>query len=248
MELHLGRTEILAQVRSLLGMQQATSLAGQVDDQHLAAVKAAALKVMQDCRWVTAQRHVSVETGIEADTLNYPQDVGAGAILGIAVYESDRYYPLESRIIPAQADTDVEQAIGQPTYAKVLGRPRYYEQRDQIKLWPTTDKSYHLRIEILLRGDLPTNNSVSIVDGQLIIYKAVEMISLIGGELDMAKYYGAQYVDRLTTLRGWQSADTRFAMDSEADMGEDEFFNQDLIPRWDRGIALPGSNIGPTTV
>lgn len=246
MELHLSRSEIMAQVRSLLGMQESTSLSGQVDHQHLASVKAAALTVMQDCRWVNAQRHVSVDTGIEAHTLNYPEDVGPGAILGMAVYADSRYYPLESRIIPAQADTDVEEAVGQPTYAKVLGRPRYYEQRDQIKLWPTTDKSYPLRIEILLRGDLPTENSTSIVDGQLIIYKAVEMISVIRGETELAQYYGLQYSTRLTTLRGWQSADTRFAMDSEADMGEDEFFNQDLIPRWDRSIQLNGSNSGPS--
>lgn len=240
MELHLSRNEIMAQVRSLLGLQTATSLAGQVDHQHLAAIKAAALKVMQDCRWVSAQRHVSVESGIEAHTLNYPQDVGPGAILGMAVYADSRYYPMESRIIPAQADTDVEENIGQPTYAKVLGRPRYYECRDQIKIWPPTDKSYHLRMEILLRCDLPDATSTSIVDGQLIIYKAVEAISIISGEMELAQYYGIQYNERLAALRGWQSAGTRFAMDSEADQGEDEFFNQDLIPRWDRGLTVPG--------
>lgn len=240
MELYLSRTEILAQVRSLLGMQQSSSLAGQVEHQHLATVRAAAIAVQQDCRWVNTIRHVSIETGIEAHTFNYPEDVGPGAILGMAVYQSSRYYPMESRIIPAQADTDVEETIGQPTYAKVLGRPRYYECRNQIHMWPPTDISYHVRMEIMLRGDLPNENSVSIVDGQLIIYKAVEMLSVIGVEVELAQYYGKMYSDRMFALRGWQSAGTRFAMDSEADQGEDEFFNQDLIPRWDRGLTVPG--------
>lgn len=239
MEIYLTRDEIMRQVRALLGFQTSNSLAGQVDPQHLVSVQAAALKVQQDCRWVNIQRHVSVELGVQEHTINYPSNVGPGGILGMAVYKDDRYYPMESRIIPAQADTDVEEGIGGETYAAVCGRPRYYECRNQIHLWPPTDQAYHLRVEVLLRADLPDPSSTSVTDGQLIVYKAAEMISIQHGDKEQAAYYKGLYDDRFTTLRGWQSAGTRFPLQSEADLAEDEFFNQDLIPNWNRGVTAP---------
>jgi hypothetical protein len=242
MELYLTREEILRQVRAMLGMQTTASLAGQVDTQHVLVVQAAALKVQQDCRWVNLQRHVDVELGIEEHTINYPSNVGPGGVLEMAVYSDDRYYPLESRIIPPQADTDVEEGIGGETYDRVLGRPKFYECRNQIHLWPPTDKAYHLRVNVLLRADLPTNASMSVVDAQLIIYKAAEMMSVQHGDKEQAAYYATLYQDRMMALRAWQSAGTRFAMNSEADLAEDEFFNQDLIPNWNRGVtSTPGA-------
>lgn len=239
MEMYLTRDEIVRQVRALLGFQTSNSLAAQVDPQHTVSVQAAALKTLTDCRWVSTQRHVTVELGVQEHTINYPTGTGVGGILGMAVYKDDRYYPLESRIIPAQADTDVEEAIGGETYKAVCGRPRYYECRELIKLWPPTDQAYHLRVEIQLRGDLPDGSTMSIVDGMLIVYKAAEMISIQHGDKEQAAYYKGLYDDRLSMLRGWQSAGTRFPMQSEADLAEDEFFNQDLIPNWNRGVTSP---------
>lgn len=245
MEIYLSRTEILRQVRAMLGMQT-TGLASQTNEQHIVGVQAAALKVHQDCRWVNLQRHVNVELGIQEHTINYPSNVGPGGILGMAVYSppasgttdsTGRYYPLEARIIPCQADTDVEEVLGGEVYQAVCGRPKFYECRNQIELWPPTDQAYHLRVEILLRTDLPTDASVSVVDAQLIIYKAAEMISVQHGDKEQAAYYQGLYIDRMTMLRGWQSMGTRFAMNSEADLAEDEFFNQDLIPNWNRGTT-----------
>jgi hypothetical protein len=226
----------------MLGMQTDCGLASQVEEQHVAAINAAALKTQQDCRWVNAQGRVTIDLQDEQNTINYPENAGPGSIQAMAIFESDRYYPVEPRIIPVHADQDQQQIAGGDTFAAVQGRPRYFEQRQQIILWPYTDKPYKLRIDYNRPVTMPTPNSVSIVDGQLIIYAAASMISAQMADVDQSRYYIGLYTDRRNALMAWQSEGTNFAMSSEADLAEDEFFNQDLIPRWDRRPTIaPGA-------
>ncbi len=232
-------------MRAHLGMQTNEDLASQVGEQHIASVNAAALKVQQECGWVNALRRTTITIEAEQDTINYPADSRPGSIRGMAVYEDGQYYPMPSRIIPAQADTDQQLAEGQPKLKGYCSRPRYYQQRDQIHVWPRSDKQYPIRIEYLARVDLPDEETVSIVDAQLIIYAAASMIATQMADKDQAAYFAGLYQDRMQSLRGWQSAGTEFAMDTEADMAEGEFSLDNQFPRWDRSATPPGSNTGP---
>lgn len=242
MELHLSRDEILRQVRAMLGIQTDNSLSSQVAEQHVVAVNAAATKAAQECRWVNAQGRVTVDLGIQQDTLDYPEGQGPGTVQAVAVYENNRYYPVDPRIIPIHADQDQQQAAGDGEFQSVQGRPRYYEQRGQIKLWPFSDKAYKVRIDYLRPIQMNSGSSVSIIDAQLIIYGAASMLAKIMADSEMATYYADLYTDRMHALMAWQSQGSTFALQSEADLGEDEFLNSDLVPVWDRRPTIsPGA-------
>ena len=201
-------------------------------------INSAALKVQQECGWVNSLARVTVEIQSEQTTLNYPDDCRPGAIRAVAAFDGYRYYMLEARIIPINADTDQQVIAGQPELKSVCGRPKFYQQRNQLELFPRTDKAYPIRIEYQRRIDMPTDDSVSIVDGQLIIYASAAMLSAQMGDPKQADHYGALYQDRMQALRGWQSTGNRFAMDTAADFGEEEFFRDDLLPNWNRGPTL----------
>lgn len=246
MEVHFSRDEILRQVRANLGIQTSSELGSQVAEQHIVAINQAALKVQQECGWVNTQGRVTVNLQAEQDTLNYPEACGPGSVRAMAVYdvESERSWPLDPRIIPVHADQTEQQAAGGELFKSVQGRPRYYEQRDQIKLWPYSDKPYRVRIDYLRPVQMPDPNSVSILDAALIVYMATSMIATQMDDPRMAAYYVGIYADRRNALMAWQSQGTSFSMSTEADLGEDEF---DVLqmPHWDRRPTMPGYNSGP---
>jgi len=239
MELYLPRREIVRQMRAHLGLATDAQLAAAVQAQHLAAVSAAALRVQGECSWSNLVARVTVTLGAEQNVLNYPSDSRPGSIRGIAVYASDRYYALEPRVLPVQTDTDQEVIVGQPTLARVLGRPNFYQQRDQIYLYPRSDQAYPVRIEYTKRVEMDTDDEVSIIDAQLIIFAAAVTVAATMGDEVQAKYFSGLYDERMRMLRGWQQAGTRFAMDSEADFAEEEFIRDELLPNWSRGPTLP---------
>lgn len=247
MEIHIPRDEILRQTRANLGIQTTSELGDQVAEQHVVAINQAALKVQQECGWVNAQGRITVDLQAEQDTLDYPENSGPGSVRAMSVYDpaSERAWPLDPRIIPVQADMDQQQLAGGALFKSVQGRPRYYEQRNQIKLWPYSDKPYKIRIDYVRPVTMPTPNSVSIVDGMLIIYMATSMIATQMNDPRMAAYYYGLYTDRKNALMAWQAQGTTFAMSTEADLGEDEAFDSSLMPRWDRGLTPTGSNNGP---
>jgi hypothetical protein len=248
-ELHLPRSEILRQVRASLGIQTDASLGSQSAERHIVAVNQAALKVQQECAWVNAQARTTVDLEAEQDTLNYPEGTGPGSVRAMSVYDADaeKSFLLDPRIIPVQADKDQQQAAGGDLFKSVQGRPRYYEQRDQIKLWPWSDKPYKVRIDYLRAVTMPTEGSISIVDAMLIIYAAASMLATQRGDDRMAAYYGGLYTDRKNALMAWQSQGTDFSMSTEADLGEDEMFDSTLIPQWDRRPTINGYNSGSLT-
>jgi hypothetical protein len=242
LEFHLPRQEILRQVRAMLGLQTDSGLASQVEEQHVVAVNSAAIKAQQECAWVNAQGRITVDLEDEQDTLDYPENAGPGSVRAMAVYENERYYPLQPRIIPVHADQDQQQAEGGTVFQSVQSRPRYYEQRSQIKLWPYSDKPYKIRIDYLRPVTMPHPNSVSIIDAQLIIFGAASMLAAQMGDSEQSGYYAGLYGDRKNALMAWQSQGTSFAMSTEADMAEEEQFDPDLMPRWDRRPTItPGT-------
>lgn len=238
MELKLSRSEILRQVRGMLGIQTDNTLATQVQEQHIIVVQASAIKAAQECAWVNSQARVTVDLGAEQDTLNYPESGAPGSVRAMSVYDADRYFHLDPRIIPISADQDQEKLAGGATFQGVQGRPRYFEQRAQLKLWPYSDKAYKVRIDYVRQMNLPSNESVSIIDAQLIIYGAASMLSRQMSDTDSAVYYAGLYNDRKMALAGWQSQGTTFAMSSEADLGEDDTPGIDPAPSWDRTPAV----------
>lgn len=238
MQLSLPRDEIMRQVRAFLGIQTDSGLASQIDEQHVVAINAAALKVQQDCRWVSAQGRVTITLQSEQTILDYPENAGPGSIQAMAVYEDDLYYPLLPGIIPVHADQDQQQLAGGGTFAAVQDRPRYFEQRSQIHLWPNSDKTYPVRIDYNRPVVMATGKTISIVDGMLIIYAAASMISTQLGDPAQAAYYVGLYSDRRNSLMAWQSQGTTFSMNTEADMGEDEISSEINVPRWDRRLTI----------
>lgn len=236
MEVHMPRSEIVRQVHAYLGEQTSFALGAQVSEQTLAAIQGATLKVLQDCRWVNPLTQVTVDLGAEQNVLDYPEACGPGSVTSLAVYDSDRYYSMEKRIIPIWASQDQEQIAGGDTFESVKDRPRYWQELNQIKLWPYSDKAYKVRIEYMRPSGLPLDSSVSITDGQLIIFFAASTLATQRENYDQAKYLLSLYADRLMALRAWQSAGTRFAMDPNADLGEDEW-DYCEIPRWFNGIT-----------
>lgn len=235
METHLPRSEIVRLVRAILGIQTSSALAAMVEEQHVAAVQAAALKVSQDCRWVNAQRRVTVSIGIAQYLVNYPQDCGPGSVLGVAVYDTDRYIPLAQAIIPISLDVDQAVIAGGATLEAILDRPRAFQQLEQITLWPPARQAYPLRIEYMHPMGLPLATSISVVDAQLIQFWAASMISAQMGDTERQRYYATLYADRFGSLRAWQAAGTAFALDSEADLAEDEIpLTSGDWPNWDR--------------
>lgn len=239
MQVALPRSEIVRLVHAHLGEQTSFALGSQTSEQTLAAVGAAALKALQDCRWVTTLNQVTVDLGAEQNVLNYPAGVNAGSVSGLAVYDTDAqvYYPMEKRVIPVWASQDQQQIAGGDTFESVKARPRYWQELTQIKLWPYSDKAYKIRVEYMANASLPLDSSMSLTDGQLIVYMAASMLATQRENFDMAKYMAGMYMDRLMGLRAWQSAGNRFALDPNADLGEDEVNLFDNAPHWYRGLS-----------
>lgn len=234
METYAPRIEIERQMRAHLGAATNGILASQVAEQHTVFVRSAAKKVAQDCRWVNTIREETVTLQAEENLINYPGSCRPGSILEIAVFDSlqDRYFQLEQRVIRAVMAQDQQQSVGGDTFKEVQGRPELFEQRNQILLWPYSDKEYPLRIKYQYPIDLPTQDSISIVDAELIVLWATALAHDVLGDDRLSNNYRGMYSDRLALLRGWQSAGTNVAISTEADMGEDEVVRIDR-PRWD---------------
>ena len=235
----MPRSEVVRLVHAHLGEQTSFALGSQTSEQTLAAVQSSTFKVMQDCAWVTTLTQVTVDLGAEQNVLNYPAGVNAGSVTGLAVYDTDaqRYYAMEKRIIPVWASQDQAQIAGGEQFDSVQGTPRFWQELTQIKLWPYSDKAYKVRIEYRANATLPLDSSVSLTDGPLLVYMAASMVATQRENFDMAKYMVSLYQDRLMALRAWQSSGNRFALDSQADLGEDEVNLYDNVPRWDRSLA-----------
>lgn len=238
METLLPRSEIVRLVRSLLGIQTTSGLAAQTQEQHITAVQMAAEDVAKDCRWVNAQRRVTVTVGAEQTVLNYPAGATPGSIINLAVYADQRYYALVPQVIPISVDTDQEAIAGGAVLAAVLGRPQVYEQREQINLWPRTDKAYPVRIEYMQAMNLPLESSISVVDAMLIVYAAASLISKQMENDSGAVYYDSRYQDRLGDLRAWQNSTGDVVMSTDADLSEGEG-PLEHRPNWNTAATPP---------
>lgn len=247
MQINLPRSEIARLVHAFLGEQTNFSLGSQTSEQVLAAIQGASYKVLQDCRWVNPLVQITTTIGIAQTVMNYPAGVNAGSITGMAVWGDYndtfddgnlRYYAMEKRIIPVAASQDIQQAVGGAPFESIQGRPLYWQELNQIKIWPYTNRQYKVRIEYIQNALLPDDSTMSITDGQLIVYMAASMVATQRENPDQARYMLSLYADRMMALRAWQSAGNRFALDPEADLGEDEFNLDRNVPNWYRGVTI----------
>ena len=208
-------------------------IAAQIGDQHLAFVQNAAREVAQECRWVTLRGEVTIDIGQEQEFTDYPENAGPGSVEAMAVWDdkAQDYFPIYPKIFPVHASLDQLAVLGNGAFLKGQGRPQYFEQLKQIRTWPATDQPYKLRVRYQRPVEMPTDESMSLVDAMAIIYKACALALLIP-DPNAAGGFETKAMKRIKAMRGWHQGNVDIQLNQSADMGEDETLNIDR-PRWD---------------
>jgi hypothetical protein len=243
MDQFLPRSEIVRQVRAILGMATSDVIATQVGEQHVLFVQMAAEEVATECKWITTRGEVTLDLQEEQQLLDYPENGGPGCVEAMGVWDegSNTYYPIHATVIPVTGSLDQLEAAGEPTFQIAQGRPSRFEQGLQIRLWPASDKPYKIRVRYRRPANLPTPASMSIVDGLAIVYRAAAMAMDLEDPL-MAKKLEARAAMRIAKLRGFHQGNLDIQLNPDADMGEDEHLTVER-PRWDtRPTIRPGMN------
>lgn len=243
MDVFLPRSEIVRLVRSLLGMATSDVIATQVGEQHVAFVQLAAEAVALECRWITTRGEVTLDLEERQQLLNYPENGGPGCVESMGVWDegSQTYYPIHAKVIPVTGSLDQLEAAGGDDFAIALGRPQWHEQGLQIRLWPASDKPYKIRVRYRRPVNLPTADSVSIVDAQAIVYWAAAMALDLEDPQAATKMH-KRAEDRIKKLRGFHQGNLDVQLNPDADMAEDEHLTVER-PRWDtRPTIRPGMN------
>lgn len=208
MQILLTQTEIMSQMRALMGQQLTEAVSGISTNQNRAFIAASYLKALADSTWVSTEGRVTVDLGNEQYQIAYPTNAGVGSIVELALCESadGQYREMESRLLPAHVDFDVIESLGGDEFAAILGEPLYWQQRgDFIYLWPPNDDTARkVRIRFNKVRRFQTDGESSLCDGQLILYWAVAMSYGAAGDLQQQAFYQGLYQDRLGILRAWQ--------------------------------------------
>lgn len=232
MDLFLPRSEILRQLRSILGVASSDVIASHVGDQHVTFVQNAAREVALACKWINLRGEVTVDVQEEQQLVDYPESAGPGSCLGLAVWDNGEYYPLREKSIPVAASADQLEAAGEPTFSEILQRPTHFEQGLQVRLWPPTDKPYKLRFRYQRPVEMPTEESLSLVDAQAIILRAAGMAFEVMGDYQLADRNTKRSNDRIAKLRAFHQGNQDLQLNRDADMAEDEHLVVER-PRWD---------------
>jgi len=244
MDVFLPRSEIIRQVRTILGMATSDVIASQVGEQHITFVQLAAEAVALECRWITTRGEVTLDLEEEQQLLNYPEDGGPGCVETMGVWDegSQTYYPIHAVVIPVTASLDQLEAQGEPAFKTAQGRPAAFEQGLQIRLWPASDKPYKIRVRYRRPANLPTAGSMSVVDAHAIIYRAAAMCLDLEDPQAAAKME-KRAEDRIRKLRGFHQGNLDIQLNTDADLGEGEHLTAER-PRWDtRPTIRPGMNV-----
>jgi hypothetical protein len=246
-ELYLSRTEIRRQVAAFLGETTSTAQASQVQNQRNAIIDSAAIQAHADCRWVTAQRRVTVALGIQQNVLNYPTQCGAGGVLALALYDpaalagsaNAGYVKLEKRQAPVEASQDQQQITGGDTFQAVCGPPEYWwEEAGQINLWPYSDQAYSVRMLYVAQSTFANDAAVSIVDGMMIIYWTLWLVCTSRGDKPMADTYMQMYRKRNTDLRSWQATGQVIEISTDGSFDDNEEAWYTGMPRWSQAPTV----------
>jgi hypothetical protein len=211
MEILLSGTEILAQMRSLMGQQTSEAVSGISTNQYKAFRQAATLKLFADSKWLASEVRTTVDVGTGQYQIAYPTNMACGSIRELAICDPDDgaggvYSPLELRDLPAALDFDQIEALGGDAFEAIQGTPAFAQQRtDYIYLYPPNDDTPRkLRIRGNVRLTWTNESDLSVCDAQAIIYWAVSMAYGASGDPGQQAYYQGLYADRVSQLRGHQ--------------------------------------------
>ncbi len=238
MEVRLALKEIRRLLRSSIGQAEAEAISGNNTKQLNALIDIAALEMHNDGPWPVAEVRTTIDLGQEQYKFAYPVDCDLGSIRELSICLADsgvsHYTPLEQRPLPSYLDTDQQEAVGGALYDGVQGEPRYWNQRGGfIFVFPVNDShARKVRMAYQPRKTFANDDAISIVDGQCILYKALELYyGSIEDEYN-SKRWEAKYTKRCATLRGFQNSGKALALDTSASFSD--FGDPSRpVPNWD---------------
>lgn len=242
--MYLTGTEIIAQMRALMGMQTTEGVSGINSIQFRAFRDAAALKVFGDSTWLSSEVRTTVDVGDSQHLIPFPTNMAVGSVRELAICDpadghGGRYLPIGMRNLPAWLDFDQIEAAGGDAFDAMKGTPAWAQQRaDGIHLYPPNDATPRkLRIRGNIRKTFTTEGQTSTCDGQAIIYWALAMAY---GDHDPAQraFYQNLYADRIGTLRGNQCSGEVVTFRSDAPT-LDGYSILRPIPNWDTSPYIP---------
>lgn len=245
MEMYLTGTEIISQVRALMGQQQAEGVSGSSSNQYKAFRDAATLKVFTDSTWLASEVRVTVDVGAEQYKIAYPTNMAVGSIRELAICDpadgyGGRYVPIDMRQLPAWLDFDQIEALGGAEFDAIQGTPTFGMQRaDFIYLYPPNDNTARkLRIRGNIRKKWTAEGDTSTCDGQAIIYWTVAMAYGASGDAQQQAFYQGLYQDRIGQLRANQCTGEVVTFRGDAPT-LDGLGILRPIPNWDTAQYIP---------
>lgn len=246
MEIYLTGTEILSQMRALMGQQQAEAVSGSTFNQYKAFRDAATLKVFADSTWLASEERVTVDVGDSQYKIAYPSNMAPGSIRELAICDpadgtGGTYRPIEMRALPAWLDFDqIEASLNPDDFDNIQGTPLYAQSRKGfIYLYPPNDTTPRkLRIRGNIRKTWTNETDTSTCDGQAIIYWGVAMAYGASGDTGQQTFYQSLYQDRISALRANQCSGELVTLRSDSPNWD----GCDIlrpIPNWDTSPYVP---------
>lgn len=245
MEMYLTGTEILSQMRAMMGQQQSEGVSGISSNQHKAFRDRAHMKALADSTWLSSEVRVTVNVGAEQYKVAYPTDMAVGSVRELAICDpldgsGGIYSPISMRDLPAWIDFDQIEALGGKEFDAIQGTPSYGQQRrDFIYLYPPNDSTPRkLRVRGNVRKTFATEGQTSTCDGELVIYWAVALAYGAAGDQGQQAFYQQLYQDRVGSLRAAQCTGevVTFRPDAPTLDGLSIFRP---VPNWDTSPYVP---------
>ncbi|MFW6340819.1 MAG: hypothetical protein ACOC0Q_08125 [Wenzhouxiangella sp.] len=199
----MSRKEIRRRVYARMGYMTSEHQAQQTLDQVNEFINAGALKVYGRCPWVRTLRETRLPPpdglGIDQRFLTYPANTGPGNIQAIAVWDAEAlcYRPLRRGRITIAMDDEPLVDEGEPASEPGRDRPRVYELKDQIEVWPRPDTEYEVKIDHTVHPQFVDDLDVSIVDAEAIILYVIADLYEQQGDDVLARSYRSNDDPRL---------------------------------------------------
>ena len=188
MEIRVSRQEMRRRLFARMGTSTDGLVLAESEDQANELLRAAALHIESMYEWPVARTEdVTLSLGVDQRFVTRPTGCAVGSVVEFAVWDADeqRYFPLRRGRIDVRYDNDPTAAAGGDDAEDDRGRPRIYEELEQIEVWPRPDKVYETKLIFNLQTSLDNENDLPLVDSELIILWA------------LADYYENMGEDRL---------------------------------------------------
>lgn len=221
MEKRQTRGEIRRRVQVSLGHVTGGLQAGLTLDLLNELIREAQAEIIVEWReWQPAVKEHIVTIGVDQSFVDYPPNSSGGSIIEVAVWDNEKLYyrrllprriglemdddALEELMLEADAagDQDEVDRLSAADYAKD-GFPRWYEQRNQLKIDPPSDEVRKLKYLYVECVELTDDAQESQVDADLILYKALEEAFARQGDDTLAARQRSRYEKRLGQLKHW---------------------------------------------